>query len=88
MEARWLIEAKFAPPAQIRRQIERTRILDLLAPETNRLIVIQAAAGFGKSTLLAQWTKNPVPPTFENDESQPQYLGHSRTTYRGERRWH
>jgi len=55
VEARWLIEAKFAPPAQIRRQIERTRILDQLAPEANRLIVIQAAAGFGKSTLLAQW---------------------------------
>ena len=58
MEARWLIEAKFAPPAQSRRQIERARILDRLAPQANRLIVIQAAAGFGKSTLLAQWANH------------------------------
>lgn len=56
MEACWLIEAKFAPPAKVRRQIERVRILDQLAP-TNRLIVIHAAAGFGKSTLLAQWAR-------------------------------
>ena len=55
MDARWLIAAKFAPPAQGRRQIERARILDRLAPQANRLIVVQAAAGFGKSTLLAQW---------------------------------
>jgi LuxR family transcriptional regulator, maltose regulon positive regulatory protein len=55
VDARWLIEAKFAPPTQSRRHIERIRILDRLAPQANRLIVIQAAAGFGKSTLLAQW---------------------------------
>lgn len=55
MEARWLIEAKFALPARVRRQIERARILDRLQATASRLTVVQAPAGFGKSTLLAQW---------------------------------
>jgi ATP/maltotriose-dependent transcriptional regulator MalT len=55
VDARWLIEAKFAPPGQVRRQIERARILDQLQLKASRLNVIQAPAGFGKSTLLCQW---------------------------------
>src|SRR5207237_181503 len=55
VEVRWLIEAKFAPPAPLRRQIERARLLDRLQATASRLIVVLAPAGFGKSTLLGQW---------------------------------
>jgi LuxR family maltose regulon positive regulatory protein len=53
--AGWLIETKFSPAARGRRQIERDRILDGIAAADQRLVVVQAAAGFGKSTLLGQW---------------------------------
>jgi ATP/maltotriose-dependent transcriptional regulator MalT len=53
--AGWLIETKFSPAARGRRQIERDRILAAIAGDDHRLVVVQAAAGFGKSTLLGQW---------------------------------
>lgn len=53
--AGWLIETKFSPAARGRRQIERDRILERIAGADHRLVVVQAAAGFGKSTLLGQW---------------------------------
>lgn len=53
--AGWLIETKFSPAARGRRQIERDRILAAIAGNDHRLVVVQAAAGFGKSTLLGQW---------------------------------
>ena len=53
--AGWLIETKFSPAGRGRRQIVRDRILDRIAGADHRLIVVQAAAGFGKSTLLGQW---------------------------------
>jgi LuxR family maltose regulon positive regulatory protein len=57
VQARWLIEAKFVRPVPVRGQVERAQILDRLASAPSRLVVAQAAAGFGKSTLLAQWTE-------------------------------
>jgi LuxR family maltose regulon positive regulatory protein len=55
LDARWLIEGKFSPPAQPRSEVERARILDQLGPQAARPIVVQAPAGFGKSTVLSQW---------------------------------
>jgi len=53
--AGWLIETKFSRATRGRRQIERERILDQLSGDGYQLVVVQAAAGFGKSTLLGQW---------------------------------
>ena len=55
MGAGWLIETKFSRATRGRRQIERERILDQLSGGDHRLVVVQAAAGFGKSTVLGQW---------------------------------
>jgi LuxR family maltose regulon positive regulatory protein len=57
LEARWIIEAKFDQPRQQRRQIERTRLLDQLLLQDAGPIIVQAPAGFGKSTLLGQWVR-------------------------------
>ncbi|WP_187686209.1 serine/threonine-protein kinase [Nocardia wallacei] len=47
---------KFRPPTPTRRPIERPRLLDILrAGERRRLAVIHGPAGFGKSTVAAQW---------------------------------
>ena len=57
MEPRWTIEAKFDQPRQHRRQIERTHIVDRLLANDEGPIIVQAPAGFGKSTLLGQWAQ-------------------------------
>ncbi|MET7772219.1 protein kinase [Nocardia sp. NPDC005366] len=47
---------KFRPPTPSRPQVTRERLLDVLREgRRRRLIVIHAPAGFGKSTLTAQW---------------------------------
>jgi ATP/maltotriose-dependent transcriptional regulator MalT len=47
---------KFRPPRQPRGQVLRQRLIDTLrAGERRRLIVIHAPAGYGKTTLAAQW---------------------------------
>ncbi|WP_280363565.1 serine/threonine-protein kinase [Nocardia wallacei] len=47
---------KFRPPTPTRQPIERPRLLDILrAGERRRLAVIHGPAGFGKSTVAAQW---------------------------------
>ncbi len=47
---------RFRPPVAGRALVLRGRLLDLLrAGERRRLIVIHAPAGYGKSTLAAQW---------------------------------
>ncbi|TSE00642.1 protein kinase [Skermania sp. ID1734] len=47
---------KFRPPTPSRAPLVRSRLLDTLrAGKSKRLIVIHAPAGFGKSTLAAQW---------------------------------
>ncbi|MEZ5150001.1 protein kinase domain-containing protein [Rhodococcus zopfii] len=47
---------RFRPPATTRQLVPRTRLIDLLrAGERRRLTAIHAPAGFGKSTLAAQW---------------------------------
>lgn len=55
LETPWIIEAKFDQPRHNRRQIERTRIVATLLAHDDGPIVVQAPAGFGKSTLLGQW---------------------------------
>src|SRR5690242_13578102 len=49
---------KLHPPRPRRRLVERARLIDRLradAGEAPRLVLVAAPAGFGKTTLLAQW---------------------------------
>ncbi|MEU7633481.1 protein kinase [Nocardia sp. NPDC049220] len=49
-------ETKFRPPTPTREPVPRPRLLDILrAGGRRRLAVIHAPAGFGKSTVAAQW---------------------------------
>src|SRR5262249_30072576 len=51
-------ETKFRPTMSGRRMVQRDRLIDAMrADHRRRLIVIHAPAGFGKSTLAAQWAK-------------------------------
>ncbi|MFR9751872.1 protein kinase domain-containing protein [Nocardia sp. 004] len=52
-------ETKFRPAMSTRPLVQRDRLLDVLHAEPRpRLAVIHAPAGFGKSTLAAQWAKH------------------------------
>jgi serine/threonine-protein kinase PknK len=47
---------KFRPPAAPRTAVERTRLLEILRHSgRRRLILVHGPAGFGKTTLAAQW---------------------------------
>lgn len=51
-----LIAAKFGPPVWMGDQIRRDALLDLLDRAlTHRLTLVQAPAGYGKTSILAQW---------------------------------
>jgi LuxR family maltose regulon positive regulatory protein len=49
-----LIWSKLQPPVS-RRRVSRRRLLDVLCGSPRRLTLIRAPAGWGKSTLLADW---------------------------------
>ncbi|NMO01620.1 protein kinase [Gordonia sp. TBRC 11910] len=49
---------KFHPPVRPRVQVRRDRLMNLLrAGERRRLVVIHAPAGYGKTTVAAQWAE-------------------------------
>ncbi len=51
-----LFESKLAPPLGGRSEVSRPRLIEWLkSVEHARLVVIRAPAGFGKTTLMAQW---------------------------------
>ena len=56
VKPRLLLETKFYPPRSPRDLVPRPRLRDSLVRGTaSKLILVSAPAGFGKSTLLAQW---------------------------------
>jgi LuxR family transcriptional regulator, maltose regulon positive regulatory protein len=56
VEPRLLLETKFYPPRLPRDLVPRPRLRDrLVRGTTSKLMLVSAPAGFGKSTLLAQW---------------------------------
>jgi len=56
VDASPLLETKVHVPRPRASQVERTRLIDRLGQSTeSRLTLISAPAGFGKSTLLAEW---------------------------------
>src|SRR4051812_4032759 len=50
-----VLGTKLRPPRPRRRLVQRARLIDRLGADGPRLVVIAAPAGFGKTTLLAQW---------------------------------
>lgn len=73
-----LLEAKLHPPMPPRNPLPRPRLLDRLDAATARsLTLVDAPAGFGKSTLLAAWCAT-LPParrgawvTLDDDDNDP-----------------
>lgn len=54
----WIVEAKLAPPRPTVSLIHRQELLDQLDQAlARRLTLIESPAGYGKTTLLAQWTE-------------------------------
>jgi LuxR family maltose regulon positive regulatory protein len=53
-----VLGTKLHPPSPRRRLVQRARLTDQLRPDVGagpRLVLVSAPAGFGKTTLLAQW---------------------------------
>jgi LuxR family transcriptional regulator, maltose regulon positive regulatory protein len=51
-----LVSTKFAPPRLGRKTVPRARLLERLREASHcRLVIVTGSAGFGKTTLLAQW---------------------------------
>ena len=49
------IESKLHAPGPRREWVERPALIEYLAASTARLVLVDAPAGFGKTTLVAQW---------------------------------
>ena len=49
------LETKLYPPGPRKEWVERPVLLDHLSGSAARLILVDAPAGFGKTTLVAQW---------------------------------
>ena len=54
------IEAKLHAPAARREWVQRPELVGYLAGVTARLVLVDAPAGFGKTTLVAQWRLSPA----------------------------
>ena len=81
----WLIHTKLEAPAPTDRLIARTRLRrHLLAVLRNRLTLVHAPAGFGKTSLLAEWQRclrarsvRTVWLSVDEDDSEPlQFLAY------------
>ncbi len=53
------IETKLHAPAARKEWVQREELVDYLAGATARILLIDAPAGFGKTTLAAQWRSSP-----------------------------
>ncbi|HZI77746.1 MAG TPA: hypothetical protein VFD73_27645, partial [Gemmatimonadales bacterium] len=49
------IETKLHPPGVRAEWVERSVLIDELTQTTAKLVLVDAPAGFGKTTLVAQW---------------------------------
>jgi LuxR family transcriptional regulator, maltose regulon positive regulatory protein len=55
-----LIETKLHAPVARKEWVERQELIDCLAGTTAKLILVDAPAGFGKTTLAAQWRSSAI----------------------------
>ncbi|MEM7639131.1 MAG: LuxR C-terminal-related transcriptional regulator [Pseudomonadota bacterium] len=51
----WIKPEKFGPNTAVTRLLMRDQILNRLAHNDRQLVLVQAAAGYGKTSVLAQW---------------------------------
>jgi LuxR family transcriptional regulator, maltose regulon positive regulatory protein len=71
---------KIQPPRRVELAIERPRLSDALsmAADANRLILVEAPAGYGKSTILREWAGKVSLPfawlTLDRFDAQPERL--------------
>jgi LuxR family maltose regulon positive regulatory protein len=54
------IEAKLHPPGARDEWVERSGLITALARTVAKLVLVDAPAGFGKTTLVAQWRSSPA----------------------------
>ena len=54
------IETKLFPPGARAEWVERSGLIDELAHTAAKLVLVDAPAGFGKTTLVAQWRSSPA----------------------------
>jgi LuxR family maltose regulon positive regulatory protein len=54
------IETKLHPPRARAEWVQRRELIGLLADTTARLVLVDAPAGFGKTTLVTQWLSSPA----------------------------
>jgi LuxR family transcriptional regulator, maltose regulon positive regulatory protein len=54
------METKLHAPSLRKEWVERRALISVLAATATRLVVIEAPAGFGKTTLAAQWRASPM----------------------------
>lgn len=54
------LETKLHAPRARKEWMERAELVDYLAGVTARLLLVNAPAGFGKTTLVAQWRSSPA----------------------------
>ena len=59
MDAGVLLETKLHAPRVRAEWVERTELVQYLAGSAAKLVLVDAPAGFGKSTLVAQWRASP-----------------------------
>jgi LuxR family transcriptional regulator, maltose regulon positive regulatory protein len=59
MDAGVLLETKLHPPRIREEWVKRTELVQYLAASTAKLVLVDAPAGFGKSTLVTQWRAFP-----------------------------
>ena len=57
----WLPESKFHPPVARTGIVARTALIERLAATQAPVISVVAPAGYGKTTLLAQWAERNSP---------------------------
>ena len=55
-----LIETKLHAPVARKEWVERQELIDYLASTKAKLVLIDAPAGFGKTTLAAQWRSSAI----------------------------
>ncbi len=71
---------KIKPPHRVELTIERPRLCEALslAADSHRLILVEAPAGYGKSTMLSDWVRNATIPsawlTLDRFDARPERL--------------
>src|ERR1700742_1551488 len=55
-----LVETKLDPPLVRAEWVERAELVQYLTVGTARLVLVEAPAGYGKSSLVAQWRADPA----------------------------